>query len=65
LKVTVEKRKDLCPICREELVRLHYLGIRRIVKVKGESGYVSSFLDDLMDSNGSLNWCEASSGGYG
>lgn len=34
LSITVEKRKDLCPICNEELVKLHYLGIRRIVKVK-------------------------------
>lgn len=38
LKVTVEKKKDLCPICHEELLKLHYLGDRRIVRNKDESG---------------------------
>jgi hypothetical protein len=64
LKVTVEKRKDLCPICSEELVKLHYLGARRIVKVKDEQGYVGSFVDDLVDGDGLVTWCEASSGSY-
>lgn len=26
LKVTVEKRKDVCPLCKHELVRLRYFG---------------------------------------
>ena len=65
LKVKVEKKKALCPICGEELVKLHYLGVRRIVKVKGECGYVGSFVDDLVDGDGSINWCEAHSGSYG
>ena len=34
LKVKVEKRNSLCPICGEELVKLHYFGDRRIVKNK-------------------------------
>jgi len=62
LKVKVEKKKSLCPICGEELVKLHYLGVRRIVKERDSPDFVSSFLDDLVDSDGSLNWCEASSG---
>jgi hypothetical protein len=65
LKVTVEKRKDLCPICSEELAKLRHLGVGCIVKVKGEEGYVGSFVDDLVGADGSPNWCEASSGGYG
>jgi len=65
LKVKVEKKKALCPICGEELVKLRYLGVRRIVKVKGERGYVGSFVDDLVDSDGSPNWCEAPSCSYG
>jgi uncharacterized protein with PIN domain len=65
LKVTVEKKKDLCPICNEELVKLHYLGVRRIVKVKGACDYVGSFVDDLVDGDGSVNWCEAHSSSYG
>jgi hypothetical protein len=65
LKVTVKRKKDLCPICGEELVRLHYLGVRRIVKVRGSPDYVGSFLDDLVNDDGSVNWCEAPSGSCG
>jgi len=65
LKVKVEKRKPLCPICGEELVKLHYLGVRRIVKEKGSPDYVGSFIDDLVDSDCSPNWVEADSGRYG
>jgi hypothetical protein len=64
LKVKVEKRKNLCPICGEELVKLHYLGVRRIVKERDSPEYVGSFIDDLVDENGSVNWCEAPSGSY-
>jgi len=64
LKVTVEKRKDLCPICQSDLLKLHYFGVKPIVKVKSESGYVASFFDDLVAADGSPNWCEAHSGSY-
>jgi hypothetical protein len=63
LRAKVEK-KPLCPICGEELVKLHYLGVRRIVKERGSPDYIGSFVDDLVDSDGSLNWCESSSGSY-
>jgi hypothetical protein len=36
LKVTVEKRKELCPICAEELYRIEYWGNRHIVKNMGQ-----------------------------
>ena len=65
LKVKVEKKKALCPICGEELVKLHYLGVRRIAKERGSLDYVGSFVDDLVDVDGSVNWCEAHSGSYG
>jgi len=65
LKVKVEKRKSICPICGEELVKLHHLGVRRIVKEKKKEGFVFSFVGDLADDNGSPNWCEAPSGSYG
>lgn len=65
MKVKVEKRKSLCPICGEELVKLHYLGVRRIAKERGSPEYVGSFVDDLVDADGSVNWCEAHSGSYG
>jgi hypothetical protein len=65
LKVKVEKRRSLCPICGEELVRLHYSGVRSIVKERDSPDYVGSFIDDLVGSDGSLNWVEALSGSYG
>jgi hypothetical protein len=65
LKVKVEKRKSLCPICGEELVKLHYLGVRHIVKERGKQGFVHSFVDDLVDEKGSANWVEAPSCSYG
>ncbi len=65
LKVKIEKRKSLCPICGEELVKLHYLGFRRIVKDRDSPEYVGRFFDDLVGSDGELNWCEAHSGSYG
>ena len=64
-KVKVEKKKDLCPICCEKLIKLHYMGVRHITKEKGKEGFVYSFADDLADENGSPNWCEAPSCSYG
>jgi len=65
LKVTVEKHKDLCPICASDLVKVHYLGARRIVKGKGDFGYFASFTDDALAGDGSPNWCLADSGDSG
>jgi hypothetical protein len=64
LKVTVERKKDLCPICFEETVRLHHLGSRPVVKDRNASGFVGAFLDDLFDNDGSANWVEAHSGSH-
>ena len=64
LKVRVEKRKSLCPVCHEESVKLWYMGRRRIVKVKGTPDYVGSFVDDLVESDGSAIWREVGSGSY-
>ena len=38
--------------------------VRSIVKDKGKCGYVGSFVDDLVDGDGSPSWCEAPSGSY-
>lgn len=62
MKVPVVKRKNLCPICSEDLVLLHHLGVRYVVKDRSACGYVRSFLDDLCDVDGSPNWCEAVGG---
>jgi len=42
LKVTVEKRKELCPLCREELISIAYYGRRHIVKDRFSSEYKRS-----------------------
>ncbi len=47
-----------------ELVKLHYVGVRRIVKNRDSPDYVGSFIDDLYGADGSPNWCEAPSGSY-
>jgi hypothetical protein len=47
------------------LVKLHYLGLRRFVRERDSPKYVGSFVDDLVGSDGSPNWCEAPSGSYG
>jgi hypothetical protein len=65
LKVKIKGRKHLCPIRGGELVKFTYFGIRRIVKEKAEPDYVGSFIDDLVGSDGSLNWVGPHSGSYG
>lgn len=59
LKITVEKHKDLCPICSEELYKVHHLGSMRVVKDRCASGFVPWFYDDLSDVDGLPNWVEA------
>ena len=42
LKVTIEKRRELCPLCQEELVSLVYSGRRHIVKDRFSPEYKRS-----------------------
>jgi hypothetical protein len=56
LKVTVEKKKELCPICGEELEKLMYVGSLRIVKERNAAGYQPSFIDSYEAADGSLNY---------
>jgi len=49
LKVKVEKKKALWPICDEELVKLHYLWVRYIVRERNSPDYVGSFVDDFVE----------------
>jgi len=65
LKITVEKFKDLCPICGGELYKIYNFGSRVIVKDVGASGYVGSFLDDLFGVDGSPNYVKVVSGSFG
>lgn len=56
LKVTVEKWKDLCPICAEECVKVHYFGLRHIVRGKGVAGYEAAFTDNLLGADSKPMW---------
>jgi len=51
LKVTVEKRKELCPICRHDVTDIDYHGIKQLDLSKRES------YEDFME-NGRPVWCE-------
>jgi hypothetical protein len=62
LKVTVEKRKRLCPICDEDLYKVYHFGSECIVTDKDASGYVPWLYVDVFGSDGSANWVEAVSG---
>lgn len=64
LKVKIEKRKDVCPICGSELVNLVYCGREPIVRERGASGYKAALFTDLYDSEG-VRFVEAPSGRYG
>ena len=58
LKVTVEKRKELCPICNYELIDISYCGVKSLdVKVR------ESFEDYLED--GCVAWVERVKRKYG
>ena len=41
------------------------LSLQFSLLARAERDYVGSFVDDLVSSDGSVNWCEASHGGYG
>jgi len=51
MKVTVEKRKALCPICQHELVDLHYFGNKQLCMHERDS------LEDL-EEDGRVVWLE-------
>lgn len=59
LKVTVETRKSVCPICQHDLERLRYLGSNpAILACNGSSRFGSGKLDFLADAveDGQLVW---------
>jgi hypothetical protein len=65
MSLTVPSSLNSFDRCGEELVKLHYSGVRRLVKEREKKGFVCSFVDDLVAGDGALNWCEAPSGSYG
>jgi len=57
LKVTIEKHKDFCPICSEELVRIRYFGNKWFVKNRLTDGYKRCFEADY-EEDGVPVWVE-------
>jgi hypothetical protein len=57
LKVTVEKRKDLCPICQHDLGAIRYFGVKRIVFDRSSSNYKRDSYEDY-EEDGRVVWVE-------
>jgi hypothetical protein len=58
LKVTIEKRKEFCPICRSELVPLKYHGKRCFIYSRDSIDYQRSEFCDMNEGYGDV-WEEA------
>lgn len=63
LKVTVERKKDLCPICGSELERLRYSGSKAFICDRLAEGYKQNSFEDFME-DGHVVWssCEVLGG---
>lgn len=59
MKVTVERRKEVCPICQHELVKLRYFGSKCFGDVKSR-GFFEDFAED-----GRIVWFEDVKRKYG
>jgi hypothetical protein len=56
------KSENVCPACREEMVRCAYVGKRHIVKDIGSVDYVSLFIDDEFGEGSEANYVEVVGG---
>ena len=57
LKVTVEKRVDLCPICQHDLIGTRYFGVKDFVLDSASSGYRRDSFEDY-EEDGRPVWVE-------
>jgi hypothetical protein len=64
LKVTVEKRKALCPICLHDLGGIRYFGVKRIVFDRSLHGYMRDSYEDYLE-DGRVVWVESVKRGSG
>ena len=46
LKITVEKRKSLCPICQHDLIKIGYAGIKRFVTNRNSPSFRRGLFED-------------------
>ncbi|WGM88829.1 MAG: hypothetical protein NUK63_07875 [Candidatus Bathyarchaeum tardum] len=59
LKVTPEKRKEVCPICQQELVYIKYVGKTCVIKRKDDPDYNRDSFEDFLDSSEVVRWIMA------
>ena len=59
LKVTPEKRKELCPICQHELQDIKYVGKACVIKHKDDPEYCRDSFENFLDKHGHVRWIEA------
>jgi hypothetical protein len=64
LKVTVEKRADLCPICQHDLIAIRYFGVKNFVLDSASSGYRRDSFEDY-EEDGRPVWVERVTCRYG
>jgi len=64
LKVRVEKRKELCPICQHDLIGIDYHGIKSFVKDRCSPDYKQDSLEDYEEDGYSV-WAERVRKRYG
>jgi len=64
LKVTIEKRKEVCPICQHDLVRVDYFGDKRFVEDRCSLDYVRDSFEDFRE-DGRVVWFEHQGKAYG
>ena len=57
LKVKVEDKKHICPVCQHDLVKLRYFGIENFVLDKSSPLYRREFFADLMEGDNRV-WVE-------
>jgi len=64
LKVTVELRKAVCPICQHDLVKLRYFGDKRLVTDRTSFEYERDSFEDF-EEDGRVVWFESVKRGSG
>jgi hypothetical protein len=57
MKVTVEKREDLCPVCKHDLVDIRYFGAKQFVWDRSSPEYKRERYEDY-EEDGRVVWVE-------
>lgn len=63
LKVMAEDRKDVCPICQHDLIKIRYFGGKRFVLDSSSSDYLRDSVEDF-EEDGQVVWVERVKGKF-